>query len=247
MNLGVFWKMSTVQEQSTIPANTFYEGFKDCVPTLLGYISIGFAFGVVATASGLSLLENFLLSLLVYAGSAQFIFCGLFVAGAPVTVIILTTFIVNLRHLLMSLTVAQHFRQYSMLRNVGFGTLLTDETFGVAVTAIAQKRKLGGNWMDGLNITAYTTWIASCLLGGVAGEWVPDAEKWGLDYALVAMFVALLVLNLVNVGKGKLMHYLKLIALMGIVLYSLSYFMAGHLAVLVATFIVATVGVVTEK
>src|SRR5690554_5801819 len=101
MNLGVFWEMSTVQEQSTIPANTFYEGFKDCVPTLLGYISIGFAFGVVATASGLSLLENFLLSLLVYAGSAQFIFCGLFVAGAPVTVIILTTFIVNLRHLLM--------------------------------------------------------------------------------------------------------------------------------------------------
>ena len=147
----------------------------------------------------------------------------------------------------MSLTVAQNFRHYSILRNIGFGTLLTDETFGVAVTAIAQKRKLGGNWMDGLNITAYTTWIASCLFGGIAGEWVPDAEKWGLDYALVAMFVALLVLNLVNVGKGKLMHYLKLITVMAITLYSLSYFMPGHLAVLVSTFIVATVGVVTEK
>lgn len=239
--------MSTVQEQNTLPANTFYEGVKDCVPTLLGYVSIGFAFGVVATASGLSLLEIFLLALLVYAGSAQFIFCGLFLAGAPVSVIILTTFIVNLRHLLMSLTVAPHFREYSMLRNVGFGTLLTDETFGVAVTAIAQKRKLGGNWMDGLNITAYTTWIVACVLGGVAGEWVPDAEKWGLDYALVAMFVALLVLNLVNVNKGKLMHYIKLIAVMGVTLYGLSYFMPGHLAVLCATFIVATIGVVTEK
>lgn len=239
--------MSTVHEQSIVPANTFYEGVKDCVPTLLGYISIGFAFGIVATASSLSLLEIFLLAVLVYAGSAQFIFCSLFIAGAPFSVIILTTFIVNLRHLLMSLTVAQHFREYSVLRNVGFGTLLTDETFGVAVTAIAQKRKLGGNWMDGLNITAYTTWIAACVLGGIAGEWVPDAEKWGLDYALVAMFIALLVLNLVNVGKGKLMHYLKLIALMGITLYCLSYFMPGHLAVLCGTVIVATVGVVTEK
>ena len=239
--------MSIVKEQNTLSANTFYEGFKDCVPTLFGYISIGFAFGVVAAASDLSLLEIFLLSLFVYAGSAQFIFCGLYIAGAPVSVIILTIFIVNLRHLLMSLTVAPHFRQYSMLRNVGFGTLLTDETFGVAVTAIAQKRKLSGNWMDGLNITAYTTWIMACVLGGFAGEWVPNAEKWGLDYALVAMFVALLVLNLVNVGKSKLMHYLKLIVVMGITLYSLSYILPGHLAVLVSTLIVATIGVVTEK
>lgn len=239
--------MNFVEEEKRLPANTFYEGFKDCVPTLLGYISIGFAFGVVASASHLSLLEIFLLSFLVYAGSAQFIFCGLYIAGAPMTIIILTTFIVNLRHVLMSLTVAPHFRHYSIRRNIGFGTLLTDETFGVAATAIAQKRKLGGNWMDGLNLTAYITWIISCVVGGVAGEWVPDAEKWGLDYALVAMFVALLVLNLINVGKTRLMHFLKLIVIMGITLYILSYFLPGHLAVLIATFVVATIGVVTEK
>jgi len=228
-------------------ASTFSQGVKDCIPTLLGYISIGFAFGVVAAASQLTILEIFLLSFLVYAGSAQFIFCGLYIAGAPLTVIILTTFIVNLRHLLMSLTIAPHFRQYSFLRNIGFGTLLTDETFGVAVTAIAQKRVLSGNWMDGLNLTAYTVWIASCTIGGLAGEWVPDAEKWGLDYALVAMFVALLVLNLGNVAKSKLMHYIKLIILMGVTLYLLSYIFPGHLTVLIATIIVATVGVVTEK
>lgn len=232
-------------EQSTVP-DTFLQGVKDCIPTLLGYVSIGFAFGVVATASELSLLEVFLLSVFVYAGSAQFIFCGLFIAGAPASVIILTIFIVNLRHFLMSLTVAPSFTRYSTLRNVGFGTLLTDETFGVAVTALGREGRLGGRWMDGLNITAYTTWILACCLGAIAGKWVPDAEKWGLDYALVAMFVALLVLNLVNVGKGKVVRYLKLIIVLGLVYYGLLYIVPSHLAVLLSTLIVATIGVMTE-
>lgn len=61
-------------EQKSLTPDTFLQGIKDCVPTLLGYISIGLAFGVVGIASGISVLEVFLLSVLVYAGSAQFIF-----------------------------------------------------------------------------------------------------------------------------------------------------------------------------
>ena len=238
---------ATEKAGQNVVSNTFFQGVKDCIPTLLGYISIGFAFGVVATASELSIIEVFLLAFLVYAGSAQFIFCGLYIAGAPFSVIVLTIFIVNLRHFLMSLTVAPYFKRYSTLRNIGFGTLLTDETFGVAVTTLSKEKRLGGNWMDGLNITAYTTWIAACVVGALAGKWVPDAQKWGLDYALVAMFVALLVLNLVNVGKGKVIRYIKLIILLGIVYYVLLYIVPSHLAVLLSTIIIATVGVVTEK
>ncbi|RHW39888.1 branched-chain amino acid ABC transporter permease [Lysinibacillus yapensis] len=234
-------------KESTITTDSFSQGVKDCLPTLLGYISIGLAFGVIGITSDLSVLEIFLLSVLVYAGSAQFIFCGLYVAGAPFSVIIITTFIVNLRHLLMSLTVAPYLTRYSTLRNVGFGTLLTDETFGVAVTKVMKEKHLGGNWMDGLNVTAYLTWIASCTIGGLIGKWLPNAESLGLDFALIAMFGALLVLNLTNVGKSKLLHYLKLIGLMAVLLYSLLYFVPGHLAVLIATVIVATIGVVTEK
>jgi len=227
--------------------DTFLQGVKDCIPTLLGYISIGIAFGVVGIASDISVLEIFLLSVLVYAGSAQFIFCSLYVAGAPVSAMIVTIFIVNLRHLLMSLTVAPYFTKYSALRNIGFGTLLTDETFGVAVTKIGKEGRLGGHWMDGLNVTAYTVWIASCTLGGIVGQWLPDPQVWGLDYALVAMFVALLILTLGNVPKTKLRHYLKLVAYMAICMYILSYFVPGHLAVLISTLVVATIGVVTEK
>ena len=234
-------------ESTTSTDDSFIQGIKDCVPTLLGYISIGLAFGVVGSASGLSVVEIALLTILVYAGSAQFIFCALLLTSSPASAIIVTIFVVNLRHLLMSLTLAPHFTRYSMLRNVGFGTLLTDETFGVAVTKQMQRGKLHGRWMDGLNITAYLFWILSCVAGAFLGQWVANPEKWGLDFALIAMFVALLVLQLSSVSKNKIMHYLMLIGYMMVIMYGLSYVVPSHLAVLLATVIVATIGVVTDK
>lgn len=234
-------------EATHSPNDSFIQGIKDCIPTLLGYISIGLAFGVVGSASGLSVLEIALLTILIYAGSAQFIFCALLLTNSPASAIIVTIFVVNLRHLLMSLTIAPHFTRYSTLRNVGFGTLLTDETFGVAVTKQMQTGKLYGKWMDGLNITAYLFWILSCVAGAFLGQWVANPEKWGLDFALIAMFVALLVLQLSSVGKNKIMHYLMLIGYMIVIMYGLSYLVPSHVAVLLATVIVATIGVVTDK
>lgn len=234
-------------EATHSPNDSFIQGIKDCIPTLLGYISIGLAFGVVGSASGLSVLEIALLTILIYAGSAQFIFCALLLTNSPASAIIVTIFVVNLRHLLMSLTIAPHFTRYSMLRNVGFGTLLTDETFGVAVTKQMQTGKLYGKWMDGLNVTAYLFWILSCVAGAFLGQWVANPEKWGLDFALIAMFVALLVLQLSSVGKNKIMHCLMLIGYMIVIMYGLSYLVPSHVAVLLATVIVATIGVVTDK
>ncbi|GEK34788.1 AzlC family ABC transporter permease [Kurthia sibirica] len=235
--------MASVVQQE----DRFIYGVRDCLPTLLGYISIGIAFGVVGVASHLSLVEITLLSVLIYGGASQFIFCGLYLVGTPASIIIITTFIVNLRHLLMSLTLAPSFTNNSLLRNIGFGTLLTDETFGVAVAKRAQTTVLGAKWMDGLNITAYLAWIAASVLGTVIGKWIPSPETWGLDFALTAMFVALLVLTLSAAKHAMLQHYLLLIGYMMMIMYILSYFLPSHIAVLVATMLVATIGVVTEK
>lgn len=239
--------MSSSSESSPLFTDRFMNGVKDCLPTLLGYISIGFAFGVVGASSNFNLLEITLLSVLVYAGAAQFIFCGLFIVGTPASIIIFTIFIVNLRHLLMSLALAPSFTKQSLLRNIGFGSLLTDETFGVAVTKRAQSNSLGPRWMDGLNVTAYLSWIAASILGAVTGQWIPNAEAFGLDFALIAMFVALLVLSLSAIERSKLKHYLLLIAYMVIIIYFSLYFVPSHIAVLIGTISVATIGVVTEK
>ncbi len=55
-----------------MPYTTFKQGIRDCLPTVLGYAGVGFSFGIVSVASGFNILEILLLSLLVYAGAAQF-------------------------------------------------------------------------------------------------------------------------------------------------------------------------------
>ncbi len=170
---------------------TFVDGMKACVPTILGYLGIGFALGVVGKGVGLSVFAIFLMSVIVYAGSAQFIICGLIAIQAPITSIIATVFLVNLRHFLMSLSVAPYFRQASLLENVGIGTLLTDESYGVLTMALKRMGKVSVAWTNGLNICAYLTWIVATVLGGLLGNFIPEPEIFGLDFALVAMFLGL--------------------------------------------------------
>lgn len=119
----------------------FMRGVKDCVPTLLGYLSIGLAAGVVQKTAGLSIAEIALMSLILYAGSAQFIAAGMIAASSSPTAIIITILFVNLRHLLLSAALSPYFRHLSPLRNILVGSLLTDETFGVAINQTAKKIK----------------------------------------------------------------------------------------------------------
>ncbi|MGG0591860.1 AzlC family ABC transporter permease [Priestia megaterium] len=226
---------------------TFRQGAKDCIPTLLGYISIGLAAGIVGVSSHLSVMEVTLLSALVYAGAAQFIICALMVANSSISAIILTTFIVNLRHFLLSATVAPKFTKYSLLKNVGIGALLTDESFGVSSSKITKGEPINDRWMNGLNITAYVSWIIACTAGAICGHLLSNPEAFGFDFALTAMFLALLVLQIESVLPSKLNHYLRLILYMAILMIVLSFFVPSHVAVLISTIIVATIGVVTDK
>ncbi|MDQ0198236.1 4-azaleucine resistance transporter AzlC [Neobacillus ginsengisoli] len=226
---------------------TFVQGMKDCIPTLLGYISIGLAAGIVGVSSHLSIIEITLLSTLVYAGSAQFIICALLAVNSSISAIIVTTFIVNLRNFLLSATLAPHFTKYSLVKNVGIGLLVTDESFGVASNKIIKGEQINDRWMNGLNITAYICWIISCVIGAVFGNWISNPEMFGLDFALIAMFLALLILQLESIISSKLKHYLCLIIYMITAMITLSFFIPSHLAVIIATIIVATIGVVTEK
>ncbi len=226
---------------------TFKQGVRDCIPTLLGYIGIGLAAGVVGNSANLSIMEIGLLSALVYAGASQFIFCAMVAAASPHSAIIATVFIVNLRHFLMSAALSTHFTRYSLLKNIGIGALLTDESFGVASLRTSKGLPLSDRWMNGLNVTAYLTWIASCLLGGYMGSWIGNPEAMGLDFALTAMFIALLVLQLVALPSSKLRHYLVLIAYTSVAVYVFSAFFSIYIAVLLATVLCAAIGAVTEK
>ncbi|MDQ0216792.1 4-azaleucine resistance transporter AzlC [Oikeobacillus pervagus] len=234
-----------INSEENLP--TFSQGVKDCVPTLIGYTSIGIAMGIVGASSNLSILEVTLLSTLVYAGASQFIICALLVSGSPISVIVFTTFIVNLRNFLLSMTLAPHFTKYSLLKNIGIGALVTDESFGVAINKIAKREMINAKWMNGLNVTAYLFWILSCMLGAIFGKWISNPEVFGLDFSLTAMFLALLVLQLQSIDNGKLKFYLSLIIYVVLLMLVLCMFVPSYIAIILSTIIVATIGVVKDK
>lgn len=226
---------------------SFQAGVKACVPTILGYVGIGIAAGVVGKGAGLSLLEIALLSIVVYAGSAQFIISGMILLGSPLSAIVLTTFLVNLRHFLMSLSVASFFRKESLLATIGVGTLLTDESYGVLMTAIQNGKKVSVPWTNGLNVTAYLTWIISTIIGGLLGSWIPNPEIFGLDFALTAMFIGLIVLQTELPLKQKGKQTVITLLSVGFSLYWLMAIFSAEMSVLIATLIGCTVGMVSAN
>lgn len=236
--------MRQIEKQLDAKAH-FLQGVKDCVPTLLGYLSIGFAAGVVEKTAGLSIAELTLLSVLLYAGSGQFIAAGMIAASNPASAIIFTIFFINLRHLLMSAALSPYFRDLSPRKNMIIGTLLTDETFGVAINAAANRTSLNYMWMLGLNLTAYVNWVIANIAGGIFGEWIPNPEAFGLDFALPAMFIGLLVLQIASQRKLLLDVLVGLSAV--IVVIAVSFLYPGSAGIILATIVASTVGMVIEK
>lgn len=225
---------------------SFFEGVKACLPTVLGYLGIGFAMGVVGKGIGLSVLEIILMSIIVYAGSAQFVICGLLVIQAPISTIVMTVFLVNLRHLLMSLSVAPYFSKTPFLSAIGIGTLLTDESYGVLTTALQQKKPVTSQWTHGLNVMAYISWILATFFGGLFGAYIPNPEALGLDYALVAMFIGLFLFQVELPLKTYVTQTILVLASVLLSLFGLMLFTTPEIAVIGSTLIGCLVGMVTH-
>ncbi|MDR0921548.1 MAG: AzlC family ABC transporter permease [Lactobacillales bacterium] len=226
---------------------TFVEGFHSALPTILGYVGIGLAAGVVGTNAHLSVLEVALMSTLVYAGAAQFIICGLLLLHTAPQAIILTVFLVNLRHLLMSLSASQLFQKESLLKGIGIGSLLTDESYAVLMTAAAKEKKVSTSWMNGLNLTAYLSWIFSTVIGAVIGNWIPSPDRFGLDFALVAMFAGLFVIQLEFQLSGKVKKYVMILSVVVVSLYGLMIIVTPEIAVILGTLLGCLTGVIIDE
>ena len=174
----------------------FREGSRSALPIVLGFIPVGIAFGVLAIKSGLNVYEAVAMSFIVYAGASQFIAVDMLAAGAAALPIILTTFLVNLRHFLMSSTVSSHFKQKSLFETAVIAAELTDESFSMAMS---DPKKIIGrpSFLFGLQITAQVAWVSGTALGAVFGALVNSAS-YGIPFALPALFICLLVLQLKN-------------------------------------------------
>ncbi len=163
-------------------------------PICLGYFPIGLALGVLAQQVAIPWWAIALMSVLVFAGSAQFICVAMIASGSSVWAIIGTTLIVNLRHVLMSSALAIYLHGVSRSFLALFSYGVTDESF-----AVNMARFRAGNWHRHqaliVNQLANSIWIIATVSGVLVGQFVP-AGAFGIDYALIGMFICLLVFQL---------------------------------------------------
>jgi 4-azaleucine resistance transporter AzlC len=186
--------MHTTPAQQTTH-RSWINGVARALPIVLGYVAVGFAFGVLSRKAGLSVLNTLALSVVVYAGSAQLIAVGLFAVGAPPLSIIITTLVVNLRHLLLSAALSPYLRGWRKWEIAFFAYELTDETFAVHATQFATDTPSKAE-VFAVNMMAQLAWVGGTVLGIVAGGLISDVRPLALDYALPALFIALLVLQI---------------------------------------------------
>ena len=173
----------------------FLTGARDTFPLLLGAFPFGLIYGTLAITSGLSMGASMAMSAMVFAGSAQFIAVGLVAAQTPVAIIILTTFIVNLRHMLYAATLLPQLKTLPQKWRLALAFWLTDETFAVTVVRYAKSDDSPHkHWYQlGSSLAMYTNWQFWCFMGLVLGDRIPDASGWGLDVAMPITFIGMLI------------------------------------------------------
>jgi 4-azaleucine resistance transporter AzlC len=167
-------------------------GARQGLPLAASIFLVGTVFGVLARHAGLTLLETLLMSLIVFAGASQFVAIGLWAFPIPVVAIVLTTLVVNLRHLLLSAALRPWFQDLSRLRTYGSLFFMVDESWALTmrqVRAGASDRA----FLLGAGFLMYCSWVTATATGYLAGSAMGDLSRWGLDFAITAIFTALLI------------------------------------------------------
>jgi len=197
----------------------FILGVKASIPLVIGYLPIALAFGILSKTTGISIIDSFLFSALVFAGASQFMALNLILIGAGFGEIILTTLLVNFRHFLMSASLAVKI-EGNMKRWIPFIAFgVTDESFSVLSF---REGKLTKEFTLGLQLSAYLSWVLGTVIGYLAGGILPEIIIDGMGIALYAMFTAILVpelkksskvlfLALLSGGVNTLLNYLNLL------------------------------------
>jgi len=215
---------------------------RDSLPIWIGVTPFGLVFGLLGQQTELGVLGTLAMSSFVFAGSAQFISLGLLQAGTAYPLIILTTLVVNLRHMLYGASLAPHIRRLrpAWQRFLAFG--LTDESYALTVTRYARSDGgESGHWYFlAANANMFICWQLSTSLGILLGNWVPDPAALGLDFALSATFIGLMIPHVRDRASVVAIVVAGTVAL-------LARNLPGRLGLLLAPLLAATAGLLWDR
>ena len=216
----------------------FRNGAKAALPIVLGYLPIGMAFGVLARKAGLTTIEVGSMSFLVYAGASQFVAIEMISKGISWFPIVIATFFVNLRHLLMSSTLSLYF-QGSRLRALGLlSAQLTDESFAVAMSNTSRISNQP-SFIFGLQIVSQMAWISGSVGGALLGKLI-NHKEYGIPFALSSLFICLLVIQI------KKIRHLWVMAFAGISSIIFKWALPGNWYILLAGLLASGIGMAIE-
>lgn len=179
--------MSVSFERSGVVA-----GFRTCLPVAVGVGGYGIAFGVLARQAGLSVAEATLMSAVVLAGASQLIAVELWDAPLPVLAIVATTLIVNLRYVLMGASLRPWFKDISPARAYASLFFVTDESWALSIADLRSGAGRGA-FLLGAGLAIWLLWVATTAVGATVGGAIGAPRRYGLDFVLTAIFVAIAV------------------------------------------------------
>jgi len=218
------------------------KGIIDALPIMVSVFPYGLVYGVLAVKSSLTAIEALFSSLLVLAGASQFISLPLFAAGVSPWMIIGTVFIVNIRHFIMGAAISGKMKEREILPRLVASYFLVDGTFALATAAWdTDSTSSVRDYMIGSGIVIGTSWIVSTLMGAIFGNLLGDPVRLGLDFAVAAAFIGLLIPQV----KGKP----ELVVLLWSALFSVFFylFIPGNWYIILGSVLGAVIGALVTR
>ena len=170
---------------------TFAAAFPVTAPVLMGYLAIGMAFGLMLQSIGYNVLWAFFMSLVIYAGSGQYLGVSLLATGASLPQVAFLTLMVNFRHLVYGLSLIEKLRGMGP-RKLYVIFALTDETYALLASARAPVGVEPKRFYFAIALLDHSYWILGSVIGAVAGALIP-LDTTGIDFAMTALFVVIAV------------------------------------------------------
>ena len=166
-------------------------GMKKAIPVLIGFLPVAITYAIMATGAGLSGGETVGMSLAVFAGASQIMATGMLAGGAGYLSVIVSTFVLNLRHIIMSTCVFRKMKDKNPILRFLCGFGVTDETFALFTTE--EDDRCDAFFMLGLITVSYSSWVLGSVIGIVASNLLPQSLSNSFGIALYALFLALIV------------------------------------------------------
>lgn len=214
----------------------YLRGMKAGIPVIFGFIPVGIAYAIMARQAGFGVFETCSLSLFVFAGASQMMAVGMYAQGASIIAMIVATFILNLRHFIMSTCVMERMKGGGIKSKFLASFGVTDESFAIFTTTKSENCTIP--YFLGLITVTYSSWNIGSFIGAVSSDFLPPILTASFGIGIYAMFIGLLM---PDIPSNKRLGILVIIT--AICNTVLTQFIASSWALIISTLVCAFIGV----